>query len=403
MPVVDRQSGRLVIPVLFIAALALRPEVIGIGPLLETIQHRLGVSHSVAGLLPTIVVLCMGVFAPLGFVVARRVGLRSTIGGSLLLVALAGIGRALTGPAWAVILLTVPIGVGTAVAGSVMPVVVRQASRGRPVFGTALYTTGFSIGGAVSAAVAVPLAAALGGWRGALLAFSLFALVVAGIWAALSGGFRSHELRATRSVRLPVRSRTGWLLVAIFTLAQFTFFAVNAWLPATYTARGWSAAHAGELLTVINGVTVPLSLLVALRGDRRGSRRAWLLRGAVLQLAALLGVLLAPEGGWAWAVLFGAASGLLFPSVMMMRLDVAHGADEVAAMSALMLGCGLTLSSAGPVLAGLVSDLTGGFTVAFAGIAALTAIAIVLFASVTEEGLRRDPRERGRQPVIEHA
>ena len=188
----DRRAV-LLMPALFIAALALRPEVIGIGPLLATVQQDLGVSHAVAGLLSTIVVLCMGLFAPVAYVIARHVGPRATIGGSLLLVALAGIARALSGPAVAVVLWTVPLGIGTAIAGSLMPLVVRESWPSRPVLGTATYTTGLSLGAAVSTAVAVPLADALGGWRATLLVFSLFALVASVAWMGMSGGYRSSR------------------------------------------------------------------------------------------------------------------------------------------------------------------------------------------------------------------
>ena len=239
----------------------------------------------------------------------------------------------------------------------------------------------------------MPLADALGGWRAALLVFSLFALVASVAWVTMSGGYRSSPASATRP-RLPLRSRTGWLLVGIFALTELTFFGINAWLPAIYTARGWSRTSAGDLLTVINGVTIPVSILVALKGDRRGSRRSWLIGGAVLQLAGILGVLLAPAGGWAWAALLGAGNGLLFPSVMMMPLDVADRPAEVGAMSALMLCGGFTISATGPFIFGLIRDLTGSFTLAMSVIAILTAILLAAFVFTTQEALRRDPRQR---------
>ena len=61
---------------LFLAALALRPQLVGVGPLLSTIRRGLGVSHAVAGLLSTLIVLCMGLFAPVAFTISRRVGPR---------------------------------------------------------------------------------------------------------------------------------------------------------------------------------------------------------------------------------------------------------------------------------------------------------------------------------------
>ena len=48
---------------LFIASLALRPQLVGLGPLLPDIQESLAISHGLAGLLATVPVLCMAAFA----------------------------------------------------------------------------------------------------------------------------------------------------------------------------------------------------------------------------------------------------------------------------------------------------------------------------------------------------
>ena len=59
-----RCAGRLgLLAGLFLAGLALRPQIVGVGPLIPSIQDDLDISHAVAGLLGTIPVLCMGVFA----------------------------------------------------------------------------------------------------------------------------------------------------------------------------------------------------------------------------------------------------------------------------------------------------------------------------------------------------
>lgn len=392
VPPVKSQRPLLLLAGLFLAAFTLRPQLVGIGPLLSTIERSLGVSHSVAGLLSTVVVLCMGVFAPVAYMLARRVGPRWAIAGALALIAVFGLLRLTVKPAGAVIGLTFPIGVGTAVAGSLMPLVVRESWPGRPVLATAVYATGINLGAATAAAVAVPLSSGLHTWRGPLTVFSLATAVMSLAWLALSHGYGERPVAGPAApTRLPVRNRTGWLLAGIFGLVSVTYYGVNAWLPSAFTERGWSHASAGALLTVVNGVTVPVGIGLALRGDRFGSRRFWLATGASSQLIGLLGVCLAPGAGFLWAVMIGAAIGLLFPSMMTMPLDVADHPEDVGAMAALMLGGGYTVAALGPFLLGVIRDLAGSFSLAMWVLFAITAAVLMIALLTSHERLRRRP------------
>ncbi len=386
-----RRQSPLLLAGLFLAALALRPQLVGIGPLLSTIRQSLGVSHSVAGLLSTVIVLCMGVFAPVAFVIARHVGTRWAIALALALIAGFGVARAVAQPAAAVILLTVPVGIGTAVAGSLMPLVVRESWAARPVLATGAYATGINLGAAAAAAAAVPLASSLGGWREVLELFSLVTAGLAAGWVFLSRGYGARREQLTLPA-LPLRSSTGWLLVAIFGLVSITYYGVNAWLPSAFTERGWSHSSAGTLLTVVNGTTVPVTLLLSVRGDRFGSRRFWLGSGASVLLAGLLGVILAPAGGWAWAALIGCAIGLLFPSMMTMPLDVADRPADVAAMTAMMLGGGYIVSATGPFVLGLLRDIAGSFTLSMWLLFAISVVVLLIVLLNSQDRLRRRPQ-----------
>lgn len=148
-----------------LAGIALRPQLGGVGPLVPRIQGDLGVSHAVAGLLGTIPVLCMGLFAPRAAAIAGRFGTARAIGMALGLVSLFGALRTVVPDAWAVLALTVPIGVGIATAGTLMPLAVRELLPERLGLGTGLYGAGMNVGSALSPALAVPLAVWLGGWR----------------------------------------------------------------------------------------------------------------------------------------------------------------------------------------------------------------------------------------------
>ena len=158
---------------LFLAALVLRPQLVGIGPLLPEIQDDLGISHAVAGLLATIPVLCMGLFALPARHLTGRIGSRLGVFAAVALVGVFGLVRAAAPGAAALILLTFPIGIGMGLAGAMLPVVVKERFADRAGFATGVYTSGITLGAAAAAALAVPLSILLGSWRAPLAVFGV--------------------------------------------------------------------------------------------------------------------------------------------------------------------------------------------------------------------------------------
>jgi MFS transporter, CP family, cyanate transporter len=373
---------------LFVAAMALRPQLVGIGPLLPLVQDDLGVSHAVAGLLGTIPVLCMGVFAPPASFLSGRIGSRRAVAVALALIGVFGVARAVSPGAIAVILLTFPVGVGMGLAGAMLPVAVKERFADRPGFATGVYTSGITVGAALAAAGAVPLAHLAGSWRTPLLVFGAVSTALALLWLWLTRTEPAHVRVEVRPLRLPFRRLLAWRLVAAFFFMSSVFYGLNAWLPDAYVERGWSQSSAGGLLAVLNTVTIPCGFFAAWAADHFGSRRRWLAGAASLQFVALLGVVLWPAGGWGWAVLLGIAIGPLFPLTMTLPLDAAERPAEVAALAGMMLGVGYTLSASSPLLLGALRDLTGGFDAVLWALAGAAAVLIVVDASFSPARLK---------------
>jgi hypothetical protein len=91
-----------------------------------------------------------------------------------------------------------------------------------------------------------------------------------------------------------------------------TFYGFNAWLADAYVERGWFETASGGLVALMNGVTLVGGIGTALVADRIGSRRAFLLVGAPFTVAGAAPLAAAVPGAWAWAVVVGISSGLLF-------------------------------------------------------------------------------------------
>ena len=369
---------------LFLGALALRPQLVGIGPLIPAIQLDLRMSHAVAGLLGTIPVLCMGLFAPPAAFLSRRLGSRHALAAALALIGVFGIARALAPGVALLILLTIPVGIGMGLGNALLPVGVKERFADRPVFATGVYAAGINVGATVSSATAVPLEQALGDWRDPL------ARVLRGDARAVRAVARAHARRARprrgsapRPLALPWRSSLGWRLVAAFFFMSATYYGLNAWLPDVYVERGWSEGEAGALLAVLNGTQIAAGLAVAWLADRMWSRRTWMAGCAGLGFLSMLGVVLAPNAGFLWAFLLGATIGPLFSLTMALPLDIGRGPAEVAAYTGLMLGAGYSLSAMSPFVLGAIRDASSGYDVVLWVLVGFTAALFAVDSSLT--------------------
>ena len=354
-------TGLSLLAALFVASLALRPQLVGVGPLLPDVESDLGVSHAVAGLLSTIPVLCMAVFAPAAAPLTAWTSLRTAIAACVFGVAAFGLARAAAPGAALVLVLTVPVGVGMAVAGALLPVAVKARFAEQPAFATGIYTTGLSVGAALASLLAVPLADAFGGWRGALAAFSVATVALGAGWLVLSRRTWTERTGA-RPPRLPWGRGIVWGIVAVFGMQSALFYAFVSWMPDAFQERGWSAATAGALAAVFGLAALPTGLLVPWLADRAGSRRLWLVGSSAVTVAGMLGLALLPEAAFLWATIAGAAIGAVFPLSLTLCLDVAHDPADAGAVAALVLLGGYTLSSVSPVGLGALRDATGSFS-----------------------------------------
>lgn len=353
--------ARLALVALFLAALTLRPQIVGIGPLLPEIQDDLDTSHAVAGLLATIPVLCMGLFAPAAAYLSARFGTRRAMTAGLLLIGLAGLARVVSPTAWLVVLMTIGVGMGMGIGNGLAPLAVREVAAERPATGTGVYTGGIQIGSTTAALLAVPLAGALGGWRAALAVFSLVAVGLALAWATLTRGGVPHVRPRALVPRLPLRSPVAWLLVAVFALMGQAYYGLNAWLPDAYVERGWDDTTAGWLLAAMNGTAIAASFVVPWLSDRHGGRRPWLIAMSGLFLVAAIGLVTLSGTAMLWALLAGVAQGGCFSLVMTLPLDLETLPERVGALVAMMLGFGYTLAALAPFVLGAIRDATGSF------------------------------------------
>jgi CP family cyanate transporter-like MFS transporter len=373
---------------LFVGAIALRPQILAIGPLLPLIRADLDLPAGVAGLLTTIPVLCMGLFAPFGPRLAARVGPRAALSICLGLIGGAGLLRAAAPDVGFVLAATLGIGIGIGLSGAIPAIVVAQRLTHAPVHGTSAYAAGIVAGSTVAAAVAVPLAVD-GEWRLSLAIISVSVLVSLGVWFALLRHDPEARILHPQAPKLPWRSGTGWLLAALFGVQSIVFYGIVSWLPNALVERGWTPATTGTLIAVFNGIGLITTFGVPVAARRLGSRRRQLIVAASGAVVGMTGVAIAPDLAFGWIVLLGLSLGAVFPLLLALPVDIADDPSHAGSVAALMLLGGYVLSSIGPVVLGIARDVTGNFAASLWLLAVIAGVLVMLSALLSPARLHR--------------
>lgn len=370
-------SALRVVGVLLVAT-TLRPPVAGVGPLLPEIRRDLGMSGAQAGVLTALPVLCFGLAAFAGPSLARRFGLERTIGAVLLLVG-AGIAVRSSGGMGLLFLGSAVLALAIAVANVLLPAIIKADFPDSVGLMTGAYTTVMSLAAAVAAAIAVPVADALGGWR-ASLAVWLVAVGLAFVaWLPQSWHPPVHETRSgpRKRVRL-FKSLLAWAVAVYFGLQSLGFYVLLNWLPTLLQDRGYSPTTAGALLSLMSVVGLPLGLLIPAVAARRETQSVAAIFTTALTAIGLLGLWLLPGTATTlFIVAIGFGMGATFPLSLTLVALRASGAAAAGELSAMVQGYGYLMAAAGTFMVGVLHSLFDGWSLVLAVMVGLTGIQAV--------------------------
>lgn len=390
-PHLMKKYSFMMIVALFVASLNLRPAINSISPLLDTIKESLGMNASVASLLTSIPVLCMGLFSPAAVKLSGRFGIERTLGWSLLVIGVGTAFRFFTHSAAFLLLSAFVAGTGIAIMGPLLPGFIKRYFPQHVPTMIAVYTVALTAGAAISSAFASGLQVVFDSWQGALGAWAAIAIAAVALWWPFVMRRTStvaviHSAGGASQTKLPWTNRKAWLLTLSFGLMAMLFYSFTAWLPQIVQDMGYSKSYASTVLTLFVVVQIPVSLVLPLLLRKLPSRRFWLVIAAAVEFIGL--VLLAIEAApWAAALLIGIGAGGLFPLNLLLPLDATGDPQQSATWSAMAQSAGYVIGATGPFILGWIHDATDGFSAAIIGLIVINVamIAVQLAATATAE------------------
>lgn len=389
----SRDAGVAFAVVIVLVALNLRAFLTSSSPLLEPIRLATGIGFHAVALLTVLPMFAMGATSLCGAAVGQRIGARGGVALGLGAIALACASRYVAGGAAALLWSAALAGAGVGLVQALMPGVVKQAYPARIGVMTGLYSAAIMGGGGLGAIASPWVAHAVGGaqpdWHAGLAIWALLATFALLYWLNM----RRMEFTVADAPRQNLSwlrcfaSRRAWLLAACFGLINGGYTSLVAWLPHFYAQQGWTAQQGGSVLALMTAAQVIAALAMpAIARSRGRDLRPWLALTLAAQLAGFCALTFdAPVPAVAIAVVLGFGLGGAFSLCMVLALDHLPDPAQAGALAAFMQGVGFMIAALAPFVTGWVREHTGGFTMAWAYLAAVVVVLLPLM-------LRFDPR-----------
>ncbi len=363
-------------------AVNLRAAITGLPPVFPELAASLHLSSATLAVLAATPVLCFGVFSGAAGPLSRRFGEERVLGAALVLLAA---GLLLRGGLPGSMLFP-----GTAVAGAaialmnvLLPSLVKRRRPDQAGLLIGSYLLLLCAGAVVASLVAVPVFRAAGSATGAArLTLAMWALPAAAAAIVWLPQLRYRTLPQERragaggpAIGGPLGARPGgvlamarhvlaWQVTAFLGLQSLSYYATLSWFPTLLRDRGLSAAHAGDLLALMNFGNAVTALLLPMLAHRAADQR-WLVAISMAATSGgLAGTAFAPVGSAAaWMLLLGLGQGATLGLAIFFTMARAPDPAAAASLSAFAQGAGYLVAATGPLLLGFLHAVTGGWTV----------------------------------------
>ena len=296
-----------------------------------------------------------------------------------------------------------------AVGNVLVPVIVKRDYAGHIAMATGVYSGCITVGAATAGLISAPLAQVWCDWRASLAVWSVPPLVVAALWALrilhnrqimqttvpnvtrTNAATTSHE-SGYDTFRCVLRRPMTWYVTVFMGLQSSTFYTMSNWIPSVSASAGFDASTAGVHLFIFQGVGILSGLLIPKLMNVRGNQICAALTSSIPMLVAGLGMLVFPQAMIVWSLIGGCAQGSALVVALALIAMRGQGGAETVVLSGIAQSFGYLIASLGPLVFGVLMQLTGGRQVSlglFACMAFLQCVVAVIAGQSSKDGVSR--------------
>lgn len=361
---VSRKLGKTGLIMLFavlLLAANLRAPLTSVGVLLPKIDAALHLTTFQISIFAILPLLSFSFASYFAVNVSKKLGLNTTILFALSLIIIGVIIRSITNiPSLFIGMLL--IGIGIAFGNVLAPVFIKVSFPLHLGIVTALYTVIMNIFGAISSAVAAPLAQSFS------YQFSLRAILFITILAFISW---IYVLKSSKEANIPDvpdtslniwKSKLAWQITLFMGGQSVIFYSLINWLPLLLKQEGVDPAITGGYLTILQIAIIIFTFIVPMIAAKHADQvnLGWI--NGLLYIIAMLGIIFINHNYiLIFMIMLGIAAGISFGLVnTFFSIKVKHS-ETAKKLSGMAQSVGYLLAAISVMLFGVLHDITGNW------------------------------------------
>ena len=358
----------IILGILFIS-FNLRAPLTAVGSIVDLIKNEYTLNNTVAGFITTIPLIAFALISPFVAKIANKIGQAKVMMFGLLLIFVSGLFRSYLGPI-GLFLGTALIGTGIAIGNVVIPGLIKHHFTNKVGIITSIYVTGMCVFAALGAGVSIPLATEFQlGWHHTLAVWVVLALFTILIWAPQV--FKKQVPAQVAAQAAGVEKTTSvwtdklaWGVTFFMGIQSLIFYSLVAWLPTIVLSKDFSSTFASSMAFLFQIMAIPATLVVPTLCDKFKDQRILVvvttviygigiglfLIGTTSTIITIATILM--------AIGMGGSISLSIAFIALRSPDKAKAAE----LSGMSQSAGYLFAALGPILLGLIYDLTNSWT-----------------------------------------
>jgi MFS transporter, CP family, cyanate transporter len=377
---------------LILASFNLRPGITSVSPVLHGITTELGMNSTLASLLTSIPLICIGFCSLFAGSLANSFQLERVITIFIGFIGIATFLRFFTNSTIFLLVTALLIGAGIGIVSPLMSGFIKNYFSDKAAAMIGIYSTSMVVGASIAIGFTNPLQALLNNsWKNGLAFWSFFALFAVPIWIMVLKHSQNLQNKSTqkRNASLPLKDKEAWLLTAFVGLVILLFYCFTAWLPAIIEEKGYTPSFAGLIGTIAMLAQLPATLLLPSLLKIVSSRRLWISFFTLCEIIGLSLLCFTNLTPIASSIFLGIGGGGLVSLTLLLPIDKTTSPIEASTWSAMTQAFGYMIGAVGPVLIGFLHDYTGSFIPTLYLLIILGVIVILLGWKLTKPAYSR--------------